>query len=135
MLRYKAWEGRFNGDSNVLNKVFVLNGTARTLIGIMPPRFGWYDADLWIPKTPHAGMSTGYAGLPERWFILARPKPGVSMAQASEDLTGIFNRLAKLRPQDYPAQFQMFVCTLGTRLPVTLSPRCTQCWRPLDYCC
>ena len=76
----------------MLNKVFVLNGTARTLVGIMPPRFGWYDADVWIPKTPHPGMSIGFAGLPERWFILGRPKPGVSMAQASEDLTGILTQ-------------------------------------------
>ncbi|HEX3472331.1 MAG TPA: ABC transporter permease [Silvibacterium sp.] len=113
VLRYKTWKARFNGDPNVLNKVFVLNGTARTLVGIMPPRFGWYDADLWIPKTPRAGMATGFAGLPERWFILARPKPGVSTAQASADLTGILNRLAKLRPQDYPAQFQVFVLHIG----------------------
>ena len=40
VLRYKAWKSHFNGDPNVLNKVFVLNGTARTLVGIMPPRFG-----------------------------------------------------------------------------------------------
>jgi putative ABC transport system permease protein len=113
VLRYKTWKGRFNGDPNVLNKIFVLNGTARTLVGIMPPRFGWYDADLWIPKTPHPGMSAGFAGLPELWFILARPKHGVSMAQASADLTGILNRLAKLRPQDYPAQFQVFLVQIG----------------------
>jgi predicted permease len=113
VMRYKAWKGRFNGDLNVLNKVFVLNGTARTLVGIMPPRFGWYDADLWIPKTPHPGMTMGFAGLPERWFMLGRLKPGVSMAQASEDLTGIANRLAKIRPQDYPPQFQMFVAQIG----------------------
>ena len=62
VLRYKVWKARFNGDPNVLNKVFVLNGTARTLVGIMPPRFGWYDADVWIPKTPHPGMSIGFAG-------------------------------------------------------------------------
>ena len=108
VLRYKAWKSHFNGDPNVLNKVFVLNGTARTLVGIMPPRFGWYDADVWIPKTPHPGMSIGFAGLPERWFILGRLKHGVSVAQASDDLTGIVNPMAKLRPQDYPAQFQMF---------------------------
>jgi len=113
VLRYKAWKARFNGDANVLNKVFVLNGTARTLIGIMPPRFGWYDADVWIPKTPHPGMSTGFAGLPERWFILGRLKPRVSLAQASADLNGIVNPLAKLRPQDYPAQFQMFAVPFG----------------------
>src|SRR6201996_1152730 len=83
VLRYKAWKAHFNADPNVLNKVFVLNGTARTLIGIMPPRFGWYDADLWIPRTPHSGISTSFAGLPERWFILGRLKPGVSTAQAA----------------------------------------------------
>jgi hypothetical protein len=113
VLRYKTWKGRFNGDPGVLNKVFVLNGTARTLVGIMPPRFGWYDADLWIPKTPHPGMSTGFAGLPERWFVLGRLRPGVSMAQASEDLTAVVNRLAKIHPQDYPAQFQVFVAHIG----------------------
>jgi hypothetical protein len=32
VLRYKTWKGRFNGDPGVLNKVFVLNGTARTLV-------------------------------------------------------------------------------------------------------
>jgi putative ABC transport system permease protein len=113
VLRYKAWKSHFNGDPNVLNKVFVLNGTARTLVGIMPPRFGWYDADVWIPKTPHPGMSIGFAGLPERWFILGRLKHGVSVEQASADLTGIVNPLAKLRPQDYPTQFQLFAVPFG----------------------
>jgi putative ABC transport system permease protein len=91
----------------------VLNGTARTLVGIMPPRFGWYDADLWIPKIPHPGITPAFAGLPERWFVLARLKPGVSMAQAGADLTAVANRLAKLRPQDYPAHFQVFVEQMG----------------------
>jgi predicted permease len=79
----------------------------------MPPRFGWYDADVWIPKTPHPGLSTGFAGLPERWFILGRLKHGVSVARASADLTGIVNPLAKLRRQDYPAQFQIFAMPFG----------------------
>lgn len=113
VLRYKTWKAKFNADPKVINKVFVLNGTARTLVGIMPPRFGWYDADLWIPKTPHPGMSTGFAGLPERWFVLGRFKRGVSMTQAAADLTGIANRLAKIHPEDYPAQFQVFVAQIG----------------------
>jgi len=122
VLRYKAWKGHFNGDPKVLNKIFVLNGTARILIGIMPPRFGWYDADLWIPKTPHPGMSTGFAGLPERWFVLGRLKPGVSMTQASVDLTGVVKRLAKIHPQDYPAQFQVFVAQIGHSVAGQLEP-------------
>jgi len=68
---------RFNGDPGLLNKTFVLNGTARTLIGIMPPRFACYDADVYIPETPDRGVLTGFAGMPARWFVLGRLKPGI----------------------------------------------------------
>jgi len=113
VMRYKTWMERFNGDPGVLNKTFVLNGTARTLIGIMPPRFGWYEADVLIPETPIRGAATGFAGLPARWFLLGRLKPGVSKAQAAADATVIANHLAKINPQDYPAHFQVLVKRLG----------------------
>src|SRR5712672_4384698 len=67
VMRHKTWMERFNGNPEVLNKTFVLNGTARTLVGIMPPRFGWYEADGLIPEMPTRGVSTGYGGLPARW--------------------------------------------------------------------
>jgi predicted permease len=110
VMRHKTWMERFNGDLGVLNKTFVLNGTARTLIGIMPPRFGWYEADVLIPETPVRGMSVG---LPAHWFLLGRLKPGVSRAQAAADATVIANHLAKINPQDYPAHFQVLVKRLG----------------------
>jgi putative ABC transport system permease protein len=113
VLRHKTWMERFNGDPGVLNKNFVLNGTARTLIGIMPPRFAWYGADVLIPETPVRGVTTGYAGLPARWFLLGRLKPGVSKNQAVADATVIVNHLAKINPQDYPTHFQMQVRKLG----------------------
>src|ERR1700756_408950 len=49
VMRYKTWVTKFNGDLGILNRTFVLNGTARRLIGIMPPRFGWYEADVQFP--------------------------------------------------------------------------------------
>jgi putative ABC transport system permease protein len=113
VMRHKTWIERFNGDRGVLNKTFVLNGTARTLVGIMPPRFGWYEADVLIPETPVRGVSTGFDGMPARWFLLARLKPGVSKAQAAADATVIVNHLAKLAPADYPAHFQILVKRLG----------------------
>jgi putative ABC transport system permease protein len=60
VMRHKTWMERFNADPGVLNKTFVLNGTARTLIGIMPPRFAWYEADVFIPEAPIRGGATGY---------------------------------------------------------------------------
>lgn len=111
VLRYKTWMERFNADPTLLNKTFLLNGTARSLVGIMPPRFGWYDAEVYIPETPVASAAT--AGLPVRWFMLARLKPGISKAQGAADLTIIANHLAKISPRDYPPQFQMSLHALG----------------------
>src|SRR6266403_5743150 len=112
-MRHKTWMARFNGDPEVLNKTFVLNGTARTLVGIMPPRFGWYEADVLIPEMPIRGVSTGYGGLPARWFLLGRLKPGVTKTQAAADATVIVNHLARINPQNYPAHFQVLVKQLG----------------------
>ncbi|HKW68747.1 MAG TPA: ABC transporter permease [Terriglobales bacterium] len=111
VLRYKTWKERFNGDLSVLNKTFVLNGTARTLIGIMPPRFGWYDAEIYIPEslTRAAGLA---AGSPE-WFLVGRLRPGLSRQQAEADLTLVANRLAKIYPQAYPAHFTVQLRKLG----------------------
>ncbi|PYV67971.1 MAG: ABC transporter permease, partial [Acidobacteria bacterium] len=52
VLRYKTWVKSFGADPTIVNKTFVLNGVSRTLIGIMPPRFGWGNADMWIPAKP-----------------------------------------------------------------------------------
>jgi putative ABC transport system permease protein len=110
VLRYKTWKERFNGDLSVLNKTFVLNGAARTLIGIMPPRFGWYDADVYIPE--RLARAAGAAGFPD-WFLLGRLRPGVSRQRAEADLTVIANRLAKINPQAYPAHFTVQLRKLG----------------------
>jgi putative ABC transport system permease protein len=113
VMRHKTWMQRFNGDPGLLNKTFVLNGTSRTLIGITPPRFAWYDSDVYIPETPVRGVITGFAGMPSRWFMLGRLKPGIPKAQAEADATVILNHLAKISPQDYPPHFQISVRKLG----------------------
>src|SRR5437660_9754546 len=52
VLRYRTWVKSLGADPGIVNKTFVLNGVSRTLIGIMPPRFGWGNADMWSPAKP-----------------------------------------------------------------------------------
>jgi putative ABC transport system permease protein len=112
VMRYKTWVSRFNGDRSLLNKSFTLNGVSRTLIGIMPPRFAWGDADMWVPETPvHAQMSAN--GFPKTWFLLGRLKPGVSVKQAAADLTVIAKQEQALYPTEYPKHFSVLVQSLG----------------------
>src|SRR5438309_1253543 len=67
LMRYKTWVTRFSADPTLINKTFVLNGTPRTLIGIMPPRFGWGDADMWIPNKPSRTATQQRNGFPQFW--------------------------------------------------------------------
>jgi len=114
VLRYKTWVKSFGADPGIVNKTFVLNGVSRTLVGIMPPRFGWGDVDLWIPKKPERAAPTkAVAGaFPQFWFLLGHLKPGVSMKEAEADLTVVANRLAKVYPKDYPKHFTVHMESL-----------------------
>jgi len=106
VLRYKTWINEFGADPKILNQTFRLNDTQRTLIGIMPPRFAWGDADLWIPDKPGPVVNRAIAGASNRyWFFMGHLKPGVSHSQAIADLTIVANRLAKVYPTEYPKHF------------------------------
>jgi putative ABC transport system permease protein len=113
VMRYKTWVTRFNSDPDLVGKTLLLNNTPRTLVGIMPPRFGWFAADVFIPEMPKRDAKPMIAGYMASWFFLGRLKPGVTRAQAETDATIILQGLAKDRPQEYPARFVAKVKSLG----------------------
>jgi putative ABC transport system permease protein len=107
VLRYKTWVKSFGADPGIVNKTFVLNGAPRTLIGIMPPRFGWGDGDMWIPAKPsRAATAKVIAGaFQQHWWMLGHLKPGVAVKEAEADFTVIAKRLATVYPTEYPKHF------------------------------
>ncbi len=110
VLSYKLWLKEFNLDPKVLGRTFVLNGKPRTLVGIMPPRFTWWGADLWVP----APLDRSDPEARQRRFVMhARLKPGVTMQQAEADLDVIAHRLARVYPKEYPKKFNVEVQTLA----------------------
>ena len=46
---HRAWVRSFGADPAVIGRTLVLDGTAWTVVGVMPPRFEWNIADLWLP--------------------------------------------------------------------------------------
>src|SRR5690349_549828 len=107
VLRYKTWVKSFGSDPGIVNKTFVLNGVQRTLIGIMPPRFGWGNGDLWIPAKPsRAPTWKVIAGaFQQHWWMLGHLKQGVTVKEAEADFTVIAKRLATIYPTEYPKHF------------------------------
>jgi predicted permease len=96
VLSYLLWQRLFNGDANAMGKTLYLNDEPHVVIGVMPPRFGWYGKDsFWLPlPTTH----------PEQRManVIMRLAPGVSKESAEQQLQALHIRLAAEKPMNFP---------------------------------
>ena len=113
VLRYKVWVSRFNSDPSILGRTFILNGVPRTLVGIMPQRFGWGAADMWIPTALDPAEEVAPGQFPQYFWLLGHLRPGVSMRVAQADIDLVAHRLAGVYPKEYPKQFTIRLETLA----------------------
>ncbi len=105
-MSYRLWKKQFNADPSLVGTTLVLNGEARTLVGVMPPRFLLWNADIWVPivlnRSDPAIQQTSL-------WTLGRLKPGVTLRQVVSDFEVITRGLAKQYPAEYPTKFSV-VC-------------------------
>ena len=106
VMSYRTWRGEFRGDPSILGKGYLIDGKPRTLVGIMPPRFQAFGAlqQGWVPITDTREVA-GSGVEPSVDTIMARLRPGVSVAEASAEADIIIKRLAKEHPKDFPKRF------------------------------
>jgi predicted permease len=123
ILSDRLWRERFAADRNILGRSVELNGSAYTVVGVMPAGFAFPRAEempssfnfpaepqLWVPLAIPAEPKPG----PSELAVIGRLKPGVTVqqAQAAMDLitrhaeeqdhrwTGWFNtRVVRLQRQ------------------------------------
>ena len=102
VMSYSFWMGRFGADPHTIGKVLTLDGVPRTVIGIMPPRFVFWSADLWLPTK----LNRNLHGFPPPFFYtLGRLKPGMTAEMAARQIQALAEQLAnKYRPDLYPAK-------------------------------
>ena len=96
VLSYLLWRRLFEGDSNALGKTLVLNGLPHTVIGVMPPRFGWYGNDgFWLPL--------GTVSADDRYVnVIVRLQPGLAKEAGEQQLHALHERLASEKPASFP---------------------------------
>ncbi|MFL6279746.1 MAG: ABC transporter permease [Vicinamibacterales bacterium] len=110
VMNHRAWMRLFNGDPTVVGRTLVLNGEPRTVIGVMPPRFEWNIADLWIPSA--LNRSDDPQSVRGRRAFQAHLRPGISVAQAEAELNVIAARRAAQHPDQYPPHSRMALITV-----------------------
>jgi predicted permease len=99
VLDERVWRARFAADPAIVGRTVRLNGLPHTVAGIVPAdfRFPNKDASLWVPAkfTPtELELRAGYF-----LYVVARLNPGVTMAQAQADMTGLARQLGREFPQ------------------------------------
>jgi len=96
LISHRVWTGRYGGSPAVVGRAVRLNGLPATIIGVMPEGFHFPDIEnVWVPLVPNADSEKRS----NRWLhLVGLLKPGVSVAQANEDLGVIAARLARTYP-------------------------------------
>jgi predicted permease len=97
ILTYRLWQNRFGGDKNIIGQHIRLDAQQYTVVGVLAP--GATDrvqSQLYIPL----------AFKPEQlnhefhWLlVLARLKPGVTIAQANADMDSVAKHIAEVYPK------------------------------------
>src|SRR5262249_50319875 len=113
ILSYPLWVSRFHSDRTIIGKTLRLNREPWTVIGVLPQGFqhvgGSYRSTLqgdtvgvWWPLDPGEPLNARLM-----WHYtnaVARLRPGITVAQAQEDL----NRIAADFASRYPNQRGVF---------------------------
>src|ERR1044071_6275172 len=100
VLSHKLWESHFNSDPAVLGKSITLSNSPYTVVGVMPDGFLFPRKDV----TAWTTLASIYANPASKrrdyrfMKVIARIKPGVSVAQARAEI----NRVAGRLEQQYP---------------------------------
>jgi predicted permease len=107
VISYQFWRNRFKGDPQIIGKTQRLKNVPHTIIGVAPQ--GFYGTfvgraiQFWVPASMEETFHGGGYKLEDRgarWIeSYVRLKPGVTRAQAQEQISALAARLQK----DYPA--------------------------------
>ena len=87
------WQRRFGGQTDVLGKEIIVDGSDRTIIGILadPAAAIPSGTDIWMPIDLDGQFTIGRGA--HWWRVISRMNAGVTLEQASNDIKLVADRL------------------------------------------
>ena len=97
----KVWQEQFGGSPEAIGQALRVNGTAMTVVGVMPPKFRFPGShDIWPALiVDPAGTKFGEGPGLE---TIGRLRPGLSMDEAGAEMAVIWRQLEQAYPDRYP---------------------------------
>jgi putative ABC transport system permease protein len=98
VISYRMWQRRFFGEPAIIGKVITLDRAKTTIIGVMPEGFDFFgqDREFFAPLCLTRAQVEGRTGGNS---IIARLKPGVTIAQAQAEIDALSTELAARDPR------------------------------------
>ena len=121
VLSYLFWQRHFFGRRDVIGQSVRLNDKFYTVIGVLPIRFTWQDADIYTPVAIRPDNEYRYG-------MVMRVRQGIPRQQIDSEFQAFNTKFAKTAPSfmypDPPFRTQF---SLSTKASSENSP--TRCWR------
>jgi putative ABC transport system permease protein len=98
VLSHGFWQRRYASDRNILGRTLSLNGRSVTIVGVMPPDVSFPEVgQVWVPLALGPSSATDFAD--RSLVVFGRLRPGLSLADAQAQLSGIAARVARAHPR------------------------------------
>jgi MacB-like periplasmic core domain len=94
VLSFHFWQEHYFGSREVIGKTIELDHAPFTIIGVMPPRFNWFDCDMYLPGKPTADAH-------DYWMAYPKLKAGTHFPAAEAELQTLVAGFAKEDPDLY----------------------------------
>jgi len=117
VLGYQFWQRYYAGDPAVVGRTIQLVRKNYEIVGVMPPRFRWREADIYVPLKVRSEATIYYSAT-------LKIRAGVSDEAANAELQPLLKQFAAQTPARYPDDFrvqlrsiiEMYARPMGPRL-------------------
>ncbi len=100
VLSYRFWQRYYVGDPGVVGRTIQFVHKPYKVVGVMPPRFRWGEADVYLPLKVTSDPNIYFGGS-------LKLRSGVTVAQANAELQPLMEEFAKQTPNRYPETFRV----------------------------
>jgi predicted permease len=116
VLGYQFWQRYYSGDPGVVGRTIQLVRKDYQIVGVMPPRFRWREADIYMPLKVRSEPNIYYG-------VTLKIRPGVSTAEANGELQPILQQFAAQSPGRYPDAFRVNLRSIVELFARPMGPR------------
>src|SRR6266849_6729621 len=92
VLSYLFWQRHFSGRQDALGQQIRLDDKFLTVVGVLPVRFTWNDADVYVPMEIHPSTAERAGGL------VLKVKPGIPKEQVNAEFQSFHEKFSKTAP-------------------------------------